>query len=277
MSFFEDIEGLSILERNSHRIEGMEMREATRLMKQFKEAREEIKNRLLFTPTNSFTEAHLQNALVQIEDMLRQLKMKITPGTQQAFSWFTEQGIEDGVRELNSMEKKFTGVSSALPIDVIIESTDPANLLLNNYQSSIDNYSQNLRTKIQSSLTQSLIQNQSWTQAVNEMAGMFTVNEWELARIVRTELHSVYNVSKNNGFGTVKEEYLPDLKKTLYHPMDSRTGDDSRYASMLKSMIVDIDDPFIYDWKGKTRIFMTPPDRPNDRAILIPYRAEWDS
>lgn len=272
MSFFGDIDGHSILERNSNRIEGMEMNEARKLMKEFKRARDEIKGKLLFTPDNTFTEAKLKNALVQIEDGLRILRQKTKGIAQQSFNFFTEQGIEDGVREVNTFEKMFAGVRAPLPIDEIIDSTDPENMMFNNYESSLDAYSSGLRSKFQSALTQALLQNKSWSQAVYDLDGV--EDEWILARIVRTELHGIYGMSKVNSFGTIKENYLPDLKKTLYHPMDSRTGDDSIYVSK-KRMIVNIDDPFRYEYKGQLRIFMSPPDRPNDRSIVIPYRSAW--
>lgn len=273
MSFFEDIDGYSILERNSNRIEGMEMNEARKLMKEFRRARDEIKAKLLFTPDNTFTEAKLKNALVQIEDGLRILKQKRKSLIQQSFSFFTEQGVEDGVREVNTFEKHFAGVRAPLPIDAIIDSTKPENLLFNNYESSLDNYSAGLRQKFQTALTQALLQNKSWSQAVYDLDGV--EDEWILARLVRTELHGIYGMSKVNSFSTIQEEYLPDLKKTLYHPMDSRTGDDSKEAAAAK-LIVDVDEPFRYEYNGKLRIFMSPPDRPNDRSIVIPYRSAWD-
>lgn len=275
MSFFTDIDGLSILERNSHRLEGMEMNSARKLLKQYKRAREELKARMLMAPDNTFTNARMEQALIQIEQGIQNLNRAIRPEIQQQFDFMSSQGVEDGTGELNYLNKKFAGVSSPLPIDAIIESTDPANYLFNQYASSVETYNATLRNRFQNVLTQSLLQQKTWSQAVFDMEQVFDTEEWQLARIVRTELHGIYNVSKNNGYSTIQEDYIPDLKKTLYHPMDSRTGEDSVYASKLKSLIVDVNEPFHYNWKGKERVFMTPPDRPNDRAILIPYREVW--
>ncbi len=77
------------------------------------------------------------------------------------------------------------------------------------------------------------------------------------------------------GMGEIQDETIPDLQKTLIHPMDLRTGADSQYAASLH-LVADIDEPFRYRWKGVEREFMAPPDRPNDRAILVPYRAAWN-
>lgn len=275
MSFFTDIDGISILERNSSRLEGLQMNEARKLLKQYKAAKEDLKLQLLSSPYGTFTEAKLKAALVQIELGINALRRRSQTFLQQAFDFVTESGIEDGSKEVNYFEKQFMGITQSLPIDQIILNTQPETLLLNRYESSIEAYNQSLRNKIQAGLTQSLLQNKTWSQTVNDFGGLFDAEEWQLARIVRTELHGIYSQSKNNGFQTIQEDYLPDLKKTLYHPMDSRTGDDSMLLDRLK-LIVDIDKPFSYTYKGKVRTFMAPPERPNDRAILIPYRSAWN-
>ena len=77
---------------------------------------------------------------------------------------------------------------------------------------------------------------------------------------------------------------LADLKKTLFHPMDSRTASDSKQADRL-DLVVDVDKPFQYTFKRRLadgtirkekRVFMTPPDRPNDRSVMVPYKKDWE-
>ena len=276
MTFFTEIDGINILERNSSRLEGLQMNEARKLLKQYKIARDQLRLQLLATPDNTFTEARLKIALEQINIAIQSLRKATQSNIQQAFEFLTESGIEDGAKEVNYFEKRFMGISQSVPIDQILLSTEPENILLNQYQSSIDTYNQSLRNKFQAGLTQSLLQNKTWSQTVNDFSNVFDQEEWQLARIVRTELHSIYGQAKNNGFQTIQTQYLPDLKKTLYHPMDSRTGKDSIELSK-KPMIVDVDEPFIEESTGKKLVYMNPPNRPNDRAILIPYRAAWNS
>lgn len=272
--FFEDIDTISILERNATKVEGIELREARRLHKVYLQAKNDLKSQLLLSNDNSFTEARLKSTLLQVEQILNHLNHRLKRDAQFGYDFMADTGIEDSVKEVNSLERHFTGVNSAIPFEEILESTERQNYLFNNYQSSLDTYSGMLRGKFQGALTQSLLQRKTWSQTVYDMEQVFNLEEWVLGRIVRTELHNVYNVSKMEGFLGVRDQYMPNLKKTLYHPMDSRTGDDSKKAARL-NLIVDIDEPFIYDFKGEPRTFMAPPDRPNDRAILIPYRKEW--
>lgn len=274
MPFFTDIDTISILERNHTKVEGIELKEARRLQKVYAQARTELKMQLLSAPDNTFTEAKLKSTLLQVEQILNHLNHRLKRDARFGYDFMADTGIEDSVREVNALERHFTGVNSAIPFEEILESTERQNYLFNNYQSSIDSYTAGMRGRFQNQLTQSLLQKKTWSQTVWDMEQVFNAEEWQLARIVRTELHNIYNVSKMEGMGSVRDQYMPNLKKTLYHPLDSRTGDDSKLAAKLK-LIVDIDEPFIYQYGDDVRTFMAPPDRPNDRAILIPYRKEW--
>lgn len=277
MSFETEIDNISILEKNASRLNGLQMDQARKMLSQYRKAKEELKLQLMAnSSSNEYTEAKLRNTIAQVDVAIASLKVITNRGAREGFEYLTDQGIEDSVREMDAFDKYFGGGFGKLPYDAIIESTDPENILLNRYESSVDMYSLGLRNSIQNTLTQSLIQQKTWSQAVWDMEQIFNIEEWKLSRIVRTELHGIYNQSKMNGFTTIRDGYIPDLKKTLYNPMDSRTAEDSMYVESLK-LIVPIDEPFRYKWKGKEYVFMTPPSRPNDRAILIPYRPSFDS
>lgn len=272
MGFFSDVDNISVLERNASKLNGLQMEQARKLLREYRIAKESLRDQLLANnPDNKFTEAKLRSALAQVESAISVLKSKVGFQIRDGFDFLSETGVEDSVREMDAFDKYFGGGIGKLPVDAIIESTDPENILLNQYQSSVDAYDENLRSLFQQSLTQNLIQGKTWSQSVWDMESIFGMEEWKLSRIVRTELHGIYNQSKMNTFGTVKDRYIPDLMKTLYNPMDSRTAEDSMYVESLK-LIVPIDEPFSYKWKGKSYVRMAPPFRPNDRAILIPYR-----
>lgn len=274
MDFFDEIDSVKILERNANKIEGMELNSARKLLKQYKKASEALKLELLSTPDNSFTEAKLKNTLFQVERTIRELEVNNKPHLKTFFDDMSDFGVEDSAKEVNALEKHFNGISNAIDVDSIIESTDPDSFLFNNFESSVSTYNQTLRNGFQKSLTDSLIQQKSWSQAVWDMEQIFSLSEYALARIVRTELHGIYAGAKYKGFLSVKDQYLPDLKKTLYHPIDSRTGQDS-VAMKKANLITSMDKPFEFSFDGKQYTFMYPPNRPNDRAILIPYREGW--
>lgn len=264
-----------IFQNHIRKIVGLENTEAKVLLNHYKQAFQSIKNQLLITQDNTFTEAKLMTISKQLEVGIGALEQKIKSDVQESFSFMYEQGVEDAVKEVNVLEKKYNGVNQLVPVDTIMASTNPNNYLFNNYTSSLESYNKDLRVKMQNVLTQALIQRKTLSQTVNDLEIYMRQDQWKVHRIVRTELHQIYNVSKMSGMGEIKKKFVPDLKKSLVHPMDDRTGIDSKELAK-RNPIIDIDKPFKQDYNGKEMIFMAPPNRPNDRAILIPYRESYD-
>jgi hypothetical protein len=264
-----------IFQNHIRKIVGLENTEAKVLLNQYRAAFNQIKQQLLITPDNTFTEAKLETILRQLEIGIEALEARMRNDLVEASTFIQEQGLEDAVKEVNSLEKKYNGVNQLVPLESILASVDPNTYLFNNYTSSIQSYNQDLRAGMQNVLTQGLIQRKSLTQVVADMEMLMRSDTWKVQRIVRTELHQIYNVSKMSGFGEIKKQFVPDLKKSLVHPMDDRTAEDSKELA-AKNPIIDIDKPFVQHYNGKRLTFMAPPNRPNDRAILIPYRESYD-
>lgn len=264
-----------IFQNHIRRVVGLENTEAKVLLNQYRQAFQEIKNQLLITPDNTFTEAKLETISRQLEIGIRALESRIKNDMESSYNFISEQGLEDAVKEVNTLEKKYNGVNQLVPLDSIIASTSPNTYLFNNYTSSIQSYNADLRAGMQNSLTQALIQRKTLSQAVSDLEVFTRSQEWKMFRIVRTELHNIYNVAKMDSFSSIKKQFVPDLKKSLVHPMDDRTAEDSIELAK-KNPIIDIDKPFVQNYNGKELTFMAPPNRPNDRAILVPVRASYD-
>ena len=147
----------------------------------------------------------------------------------------------------------------------------------NKYDASIESYNSLLRARMAQSLTESVVAQESTGDVIQRLSQVFMGEQWKIEQITRTELHGVYAQGKLAGMRQLWDDgegTIPDLKKTLYHPMDKRTGEDSKWLNE-NNLIVPVDEPFKYTWKGVVREYMAPPDRPNDRSILIPYRDAW--
>jgi hypothetical protein len=264
-----------VFQNHIRRVVGLENTEAKVLLNHYREAFGQIKLQLLMAEDNTFTEAKLRTILLQLETSIKAIELKIKNDMQEGFSFMYEQGIEDAVKEVNVLEQKFNGINQLVPLDAILASTNPNTYLYNNYTSSIQTYNASLRANMQNVLTQGLIQRRSLNQVVSDMEVHIKTDAWKIHRIVRTELHQIYNVSKMGGMGAIKKQFIPDLKKSMIHPIDERTGQDSKELS-ARNPIIDIDKPFKQTYNGKEIVFMAPPNRPNDRAILIPYRESYD-
>ncbi len=120
-------------------------------------------------------------------------------------------------------------------------------------------------------LQSGLIAKKSW----NEMAEDITTHspflqgkpKWWAHRIVRTEVMGAYNKSNHEA---IKEsaKQLGGMLQILSATFDDRTGADS-YA--VHGQVRRVDEPFD-SWFGQ---YEHPPNRPNDREVVVPHRARW--
>ena len=277
-AFFEDSTVVELIQSHIERVSNLEEQQQRKLIRVFKRVRQDLQDRLLTIPEGTFTEQQMQVTLVQVTAAIEAIKRDLKTGMVDASEILGLQGVKDLVREVTKFEKKFTGSIQPININAAIVATRAQTFLVNKYQASLDAYGEGLRAQITGEIAQSMITRDTTQRTVSQLVGsvgkFFIGEEWKLNRIVRTELHNIYNFTKMMSMGDAKDQGLPDLKKSLMHPMDDRTGEDSKKLAK-ENPIVDIDEPFRFKFKGTERVFLFPPDRSNDRAILVPYRAEW--
>lgn len=273
--FFEEVDSDGIVEAHIKEVLKLEESQARSLLTRYREIRADLRDRLGSVRGDTFTAQQLRGVLAQVEGAINAMNTSLKEGMGSASEKAATKGIEDLLSEIRRFDQIFKGAVTPINLNAALIAQDVNNLLVSKYQSSLDSYSEQLRSQIANTLTNAAIEEVSLDQVVNRLGQFFVGEEWKLTQIARTELHNVYNLGKQQGMEETQERFLPDLKKTLFHPMDARTGADSKYVAR-KNLIVDIDKPFEYTWKGQKRTYMVPPDRPNDRSILVPYRETWN-
>lgn len=276
MPFFEDVDSLEIVETHIQKLQKLEQEDARRLLKEYKRIRQDLRDRLDVLPSDTFTAQQLRGVLVQVEAAISAMERSLIDILFTVSHETSQKSIEDLLEEIERFEDEFTGAVTPIDIDQVLIATDTRNFLINRYESSVKAYSADVRQTITQHVSQAAIEEISMSELIRRLSRYMIGEEWKLQRIARTELHHVYNLAKMRGMGEIRDKFIPNLKKTLIHPMDGRTGDDSKKLAQINP-IIPIDEPFRYNYKGKERVFSVPPDRPNDRAILVPYREEWDS
>lgn len=273
--FFEEVDSTGVIEDHIQKVLALEESESKKVLRAYRQIRGDLRDRLATTRKGSFTAQQLRGTLAQVEAAITAMNASISGEMEDAASTMAILGVKNLTKEMSRFDKKFLGAVVPINLDAVQIAADANALLINRMDSSLESYGQGVRTQIAQGLTNAIIAgNLSTDEVMSKVGDYFLGEEWKLSRIVRTELHNVYNTGKLTGMQETQENYIPDLQKTLMHPMDARTGADSVYAARLK-LIVDIDEEFSYTWKGKVRTFMVPPDRPNDRSILVPFRASW--
>ncbi len=276
-SFFDKVDLLGIAEEHIQKIRKLEEKDSAALLREYKAVRRELRDRLeVMGGKETFTSAKLRSVLVQVELALEAQGKTIRDGIKDAGRKAATNGIEDLLKEISLFDEEFTGAVTPINLNVALAASDAANFLFNQYDTSVDAYTAEQHARIAQQLTQSVIAGDSYHEVVSKLGKYGIGEEWKVERLARTELHNIYNVGKLKGMEETKKEDLPDLMKAIIHPLDNRTADDSKHLAKLNP-IVEIDEPFEYTWNGKKRVFMAPPDRPNDRGILIPYRKAWGS
>lgn len=275
-SFFDNERVSQIAENHILAIGKLEQEESERIIAQYKKIRQELRDRLDTLPQDKFTAQRLRGVLIQVESAINAMGNVMLKNLSDSSMTASQLGVDHLINELNLYNEEFTGAVVPISVNTVAIATDNSNFLFNQYETSISAYNEALRAIFAQGLTNAAIEQISMSEVVSRLSKSFLGEEWKLHRLVRTELHNIYNKGKLLGLDEIQDKDMPDLKKTLFHPMDKRTGDDSKRLSQ-KNPIVPINQPFVENSTGKRLSYMAPPNRPNDRAILIPYRDAWEN
>jgi hypothetical protein len=271
--FFDDVDSTGIVENHIKEVLRLEHDQAQSVLDSYSSIRQDLVDRLSKAPVNKFTAQHLRGVLAQVDGAIIALNESLQGGMVEGAYQAALTGVSHLLKELSGFDKQFIGAVTPINLRAAVVARDTSNLMIEKYKTSMETYGQSMRQIISQNLLSAAIGATNYSQVVGDISKFFVGEEWRLHRVVRTELHHIYNIGKINGMRELTDD-VPDLMKTLMHPMDARTGLDSQYAAKL-ALVAVLDEPFKYEWKGKTREFQAPPDRPNDRAILVPYREEW--
>lgn len=279
-----------LLDLHKKQLRGIiELRGVRRMQKIYSESQVELANRLHAMEKagrgQAFQAHHMRQVLLQVHAGVKEFEGKL--GEHLASTG--RLAVTLAPRHLTSMVKKlnehFTGSSPVLQVDQaavfqrMVKDVEPS--LLNRYKRSTKLYGVPVVKKIREELSFALIQGQSVDEAIDRVSGasgIFDGERWRVERIVRTELSYSYGVSNQRAMQELAKN-VPKLQKRLVATIDSRTGEDS---IELNGQTVDFDQPFVWEVKnskgvptGKVVNYMQPPNRPNDREVVIPWQPGW--
>ena len=232
----------------------------------------------------TFSVTQMRVLLTQVREVLRPLQTGLKGVLTEHAKTVAEASATGAIEYLKSAEKKFTGINQPLGLDeasIVDDAVSGANAsVLRRIASDpthrgrpgvIDRYGLGVIDDFESVLQQRFITRKPWAEVREEIVEQSPFLRGKPAhwaeRIVRTELANVEN-SANHAAIVSAGEQLDDMVKVLFCVDDSRTGADSL---AVHGQIRKTTEPFD-TWFGQ---FMHPPDRPNDRAVVIPHRLSW--
>ncbi len=135
----------------------------------------------------------------------------------------------------------------------------------------LDRYGMNVIGSFEETLQRGLLTRNPWESIKSEIVGSSPFLQskpgfWA-ERIVRTEIMGAYNRGSWEA-NREADDQLGDMVKILSAVFDDRTGSDS-FAVHGQ---IRLPDEAFESWFG---LYQHPPNRPNDREIVVPHRISW--
>ena len=239
---------------------------------------ENLRNELDRYSEDSFTYKHRMQTLMLVTRTLKWMEDVSIREMETAANKYNTFAADVVKKEMDS----FAIIPTTFSVEeVAIEKNQ---YLIERSKASLQRYTADMREMMRNAITQGLMMRKSGFEIVGRLSKFMNakiVGKKRLQRIVRTEMHRIFNESKNLSYYQFQED-IPGLKKGLLHPMDHRTGEDSKMLNEI-GPVVALHEPFEFTYKrvlknGEIRIdkrvFFTPPDRANDRATIVPVIEE---
>lgn len=258
----------------------------------------ELEERLRFVTAfgagdDSFTAARMRATLAQVKEVTR----RIQHGVAGVLLDGGEAAAESAARHvhlfLNAQQRRFSGAAEPLELDeagLVDAATEGVrSTILRRLASSgepiegadeephraklgiLDRYGLATIGHFEDVLQRSYVTRQPWEAVKDSLIDnspfLQAAPRYWAERIVRTESMGIYNRA---GFEAIRaaDDELGDMLKILSATFDERTASDS-YA--VSGQIRRPDEPF-QSWFG---FYMHPPNRPNDREVVVPHRMSW--
>jgi hypothetical protein len=245
----------------------------------YEDAREQIKRRLRqLGPADKRVEATtLRAQLAQVDAVLSLTGDRLRKHLTDLSATAAQLGADHGVAEFKLLAKKFRGTEPRVNLDQsavfrgLVRGQDPS--LLGRHRQASQTWSLSAIKTVERELSTSAMLGKPLHKVIDDVEDALGTERWKAERIVRTEGSYAANLGKL----TAMEESGATHKR-IVETFDDRTGDDS---FLVHGQTVKVDAAFNYKRRSKggkwiVVAFMHPPNRPNDRASVIPWDPDWD-
>lgn len=245
-------------------------------------------------PGTTFTRTNLETALVQVRAVLRELRAGIKTTLVDTAKPAAEAATEGTLDYLRRAEQQFKGIGVqplALDEAAMFERSvvGARSSILRRLASSgtgapgapaaavpakvgiLDRYGLSVIGDFEQTLTTGVLGRKTWEEVKVDLIGQSPFLQGKPAfwaeRVVRTEMMGAYNRASWES-NREADDQLGDMVKILSATFDDRTAADS-YAVHGQ---IRLPDEAFESWFG---LYQHPPNRPNDREIVVPHRISW--
>lgn len=256
------------------------------LRRMYRAARNLLAGQLLsVTDPSTPTSLQLNAMLQQIDRAITFLGGDVSRFLNAASRGVIDLGILQTSQELKKLKKFYTGTEPVVDLDVpavFAGLEDEVNSsLLRRHRLTSRTWAVSTISSMEHALSAAALAGADTTTLIREVSkagGIMDGERYRAERIVRTEMAYAHNAAKHRAMQETAQETGERMYRKLLETFDDRTGDDS---FVLHGQVVPVDEPFT--WRHKrggqwvTAKYMFPPNRPNDRAVVIPWDLEWEA
>lgn len=259
------------------------------LLSLYKEARADLHDRLRRAAggprSERATAVQLRAMIAQADGVLEVLGGRVERHLADVGKTAAQLGARHAVDEYKALERHFTGTTPVLDLERSAAMrglvSDAESSLLRRYHLVSRTWSLGAISAMEQRLSVGVLAGKPVEEMIDDVmsaGGVLDGERYKAERIVRTEAAFAHGRVKFEAMRATARELGDDrLQKRLISTFDDRTGDDS---FLLHGQTVPIDEPF--RWKHrvggswKVTEYMHPPNRPNDREVVIPWDPSWE-
>lgn len=284
-----------MLDQNYRRLQKLASRgDVAALKRMYDDANDALMGKIVRTAgKRTFGAAQARALGMQVRANLILLTQRLERGLGEASLAAQTESVRALARSVASLEKEFTGAAVALPIEQasrfrgVIDKSRTS--LLRAHETSMARYGARLVTTMEDTISLSLMTGETGVELANKLRDVADVEWYQGERIARTEIAWAYNAGHADGIADAARE-MPDLWMRWsehvddfgYEPLDDRVAVDSE---AMHGQVAPAGGTFVMppaNRKGEPtpralagKRWSHPPNRPNDRAVLAPWRPHW--
>lgn len=263
-------------------LDALTAEQSRKLLALLKATRQDLRDRISEAGSGAFASARVRLVSAQVELAIADLERRMRSQLGELGASAYTLAAKHLAAQLATFGDLAGTPTPPLSIGRVVALQDE--VLLQRYAVSVRTYGADLIQRAQASLAQSALEQVAWGEMEKRLAGVNGVFAQDYGggvaaktgkqsrgeRIVRTETMNAYSRAHLLGSQEMDAQD-PGYLKQLVATFDARTGADSVF---VHGQIRELDKPF-RDNAG--RLYMHPPNRPNDREVVVLVRPEWVS
>jgi hypothetical protein len=240
---------------------------------------------------DTFSAHHARMVMAQLRQGIRALTLRMTGDATTYVREASKEARGATLRNIRRLEEHYAGTTPVLPVEEAARFAGailgPISLLRDpsghtaspRLQSSMARYGARLIGRFEGELAQSMVTGETVGEAIDRIQDVGELEWWQAERIARTETAFAQNAASADAIADADRiigeqdmhmRWSEHISDVTGQPFDHRVAEDS---FRMHGQVARPGQQFV-DYENGSQ-FEFPPMRPNDRAVLMPWRPGW--